>query len=85
MTASVEFSFLLGLITLSAAAAKEGLDHGSKMIEYYGVASPLIALIVAFVAAVISVRFMVSVLNRFGLALFGYYRIALAALCLTLW
>ena len=85
MTASVEFSFLLGLITLSAATAKEGLEHGSKIIDYYGVTSPLIALIVAFVAAIISVHFMVSLLNRFGLAPFGYYRIALAALCLTLW
>lgn len=85
MTAAVEFSFLLGLITLSAAAAKEGLEHGSKIIAYYGVISPLVALIVAFVSAVISVRFMVSMLNRFGLAPFGYYRIALAALCLTLW
>jgi len=85
MTASVEFSFLLGLITLSAATAKEGLEHGSKIIEYYGVTSPVCALIVAFVSAVISVHFMVSMLNRFGLAPFGYYRIALAALCLTLW
>ena len=85
MAASVEFSFLLGLITLSAATAKEGLDHGSKMIEYYGVTSPLVALTVAFIAAVISVHFMVSLLGRFGLAPFGYYRLLLAALCLTLW
>ncbi len=85
MAAAVEFSFLLGLITLSAATAKEGIDHGSKIIEIFGVTSPAVALIVAFVAAMLSVRFMVGLLNRFGLAPFGYYRILLAVLCLLLW
>ena len=85
MSAAVEFSFLLGLITLSAATAKEGLSHGSKIIEHYGIISPALALIVAFVSAVISVKFMVSILNRFGLSPFGYYRLLLAAFCLSLW
>ena len=82
MSAAVEFSFLLGLATLSAATGYEGLKHGGEMIRLYGVTTPLIALVVAFVAAVVSVRFMVSSLSRFGLAPFGYYRIALAIACL---
>lgn len=85
MSAAVEFSFLLGLITLSAATAKEGLSHGSKIIEHYGVISPTVALVVAFVSAVISVKFMISILSRFGLSPFGYYRLLLAAFCLTIW
>lgn len=85
MAAAVEFSFLLGLITLTAATVKEGAEHGSKIIAYYGVVSPSVALIVAFVSAVISVRFMVGMLGRYGLAPFGYYRLLLAALCVTLW
>lgn len=84
LNAAVEFSFLLGLVTLSAATAKEGLDHGKTIFEYYGIVSPLIALTVAFVFAVISVRFMVGLLSQFGLAPFAYYRLLLAALCLTL-
>lgn len=84
LSAAVEFSFLLGLVTLSAATAKEGLDHGKKIFEYYGVVSPLIALGVAFVFAVISVRFMVGLLSQFGLAPFAYYRLLLAALCIGL-
>lgn len=82
MSAAVEFSFLLGLATLSAATGYEGLKHGGEMIRQYGVTTPLIALVVAFAAAVVSVRFMVSSLSRFGLTPFGYYRIALAIVCL---
>ena len=85
MSASVEFSFLLGLLTLTAATAKEGLDHGAKIVEYYGVVSPIIALVVAFVSAVISVKFMVGLLGRYGLAPFGYYRLVLAGLCFAMW
>ena len=85
MSAAVEFSFLLGLVTLTAATAKEGLSHGSKIIAHYGVTAPALALFVAFVSAVISVKFMVNILNRFGLTPFGYYRLLLAGLCLLMW
>lgn len=81
---AVEFSFLLGLVTLSAATAWETLKGGRIMLEQYGVLSPLLALAAAFFAAAISVRFMVTSLGRFGLRPFGYYRIALGIVCL-LW
>lgn len=81
LTAAVEFSFLLGLVTLSAATAYEGLKHGSAMFEQYGVGMPMLALVVAFVAAALSIKFMIKFLGDFGLAPFGYYRIALAAIC----
>lgn len=84
MAAAVEFSFLLGLLTLSAATAYEGLKHGKEMIADYGMFMPSIALVTAFVAAVVSVRFMVGSLSRYGLRPFGYYRIILAIACL-LW
>lgn len=84
LSAAVEFSFLLGLVTLSAATVYEGAKHGSEMIAAYGFVSPLIALIAAFVSAVISVRFMVRMLQGYGLAPFGYYRILLGLACLIL-
>ena len=83
MMAAVEFSFLLGLITLTAATAYEGLKNGAQMISDYGAAMPLIALITAFFAAVVSVRFMVNALGKYGLAPFGYYRIILAVVCVV--
>ena len=83
MMAAVEFSFLLGLITLTAATAYEGLKHGSEMIASYGTTMPLLALLTAFCAAVVSVQFMVNALGKFGLAPFGYYRIILAVVCVV--
>lgn len=83
MMAAVEFSFLLGLITLTAATAYEGLKHGAQMISDYGTAMPLVALVTAFLAAIVSVRFMVTSLGKFGLAPFGYYRIILALVCVV--
>ena len=83
MMAAVEFSFLLGLITLTAATAYEGLKNGAEMIADYGAAMLLVALITAFFAAVVSVRFMVNALGKYGLAPFGYYRIALAVVCVV--
>ncbi len=82
LTAAVEFSFLLGLVTLSAATAFEGMQHGPAIVSHYGIVSPLIALVVAFLSAVVSVRFMVRILGSYGLAPFGYYRIAIAAACI---
>ena len=46
-------------------------------------AMPLVALITAFFAAVVSVRFMVNALGKYGLAPFGYYRIILAVACVV--
>lgn len=83
MMAAVEYSFLLGLVTLTAATGYEGIKSGSSMVADYGVFTPIVALVTAFVAAVVSVRFMVGALGRFGLMPFGFYRIALALVCLT--
>lgn len=77
MAAAVEFSFLLGLITLGAATAYEGLSSGDQLVATFGVAAPLAGLAVAFVSAVVSVRWMVGWLERRGLGIFGWYRVAI--------
>lgn len=76
--AAVEFSFLLGLLTLGAATALDLVKHGDKITENFGVVSPVIGFVAAFVAAVIAVRWMVSYLQRHSLAVFGWYRLAVA-------
>lgn len=80
LAAAVEFSFLLGLITLSAATAFSLLQDGSQLFEEFGFLNPIIGLVVAFFAAVVSIRFMVSWLQSKGFAIFGYYRIVIGVL-----
>jgi undecaprenyl-diphosphatase len=80
LEAAVEFSFLLGLLTLTAATAYETLGHGSEVIDTFGKTAPLIGIVVAGVSAFIAVKFMVAWLNKGGLALFGYYRIAIGVI-----
>jgi undecaprenyl-diphosphatase len=84
LPAAVEFSFLLGLLTLGAATAYDGLKHGKEMIDTYGVVHPLVGFLVAFVAALVAIRWMVTYLGRHGLEIFGWYRLAIAALALVL-
>lgn len=84
MAAAIEFSFLLGVLTLGAATAYSVVKDGSAMVDSFGVLTPLIGLVVAFFAAVVSVRWMVTYLQKHSLAIFGWYRIAAAAIALVL-
>jgi len=79
LPAAVEFSFLLGVVTLGAATGHDALKHGGDMLQLFDATAIALGLISAFVFAVISIRWMVSYLTRHDLSLFGYYRIALAA------
>ncbi len=78
VSAAVEYSFLLGLVTLGAATIYEGLKLGHLIVASFGWASPLIGLLFAGVSAFIAVRWMVGYLRTRSLAVFGWYRIAIA-------
>ena len=84
MSAAVEFSFLLGFVTLGAATAYEMLSSGKTMIDTFGIAVPLIGLVVAFAFAAVSIRWMVTYLSRHDLSIFGWYRIGVALIVLAL-
>ncbi|MBN1831291.1 MAG: undecaprenyl-diphosphate phosphatase [Deltaproteobacteria bacterium] len=77
MPAAVEYSFLLGMVTLGAATVYDAIAHGEVMLQTFDVPSLAIGLVFAFVSAIISVKWMVTYLERHGLALFGYYRVGL--------
>jgi undecaprenyl-diphosphatase len=86
LPAAVEFSFLLGVVTLLAATAFKVKDAGPAMAEAYDWSAMLAGSLAAWAAAVVAVRWMVAYLKRSGMDLFGYYRIALAIIVgLALW
>jgi undecaprenyl-diphosphatase len=77
--AAVEFSFLLGLVTLGAATIFEGIDKGREIVNAFGWLNPVIGMAVAAVTAFIAVRWMVSYLSRRSPVIFGWYRIVVGA------
>ncbi len=91
--AAAEFSFLLGMPTLLAASGYsllKNLKHaketgGPNLFDAIGVAPCIIGMLVAAISAAIAVKWLVGFLNRHGLAPFGYYRLALAAILAGLW
>ena len=84
LPAAVEFSFLLGFVTLGAATGLEGARQGGDIVARFGVVAPAVGFIVAFGAAVVSVRWMVSYLRHGSLGVFGVYRLAVAAAALVI-
>lgn len=77
---AVELSFILGLMTLGAATIYEGIGEGTNIVDTFGIVSPVVGLLAAWVSAIVAVRWMVEYLNRNGMAIFGWYRIGIAAL-----
>lgn len=80
MSAAVEFSFLLGLVTLGAATIYEALRSGSLIIDAFGVTAPVVGFVAAFVSAAIAVKWMVTYLQTRSLDVFGWYRIGIGVL-----
>ncbi len=84
IAASLEFAFLLGLITLGAATLYETLDKGSVIVDEFGLAAPIVGFVAAFLSAAAAVVWMVDYVQRHGLKIFGWYRIAVAAIVAVL-
>ncbi len=78
--ASVEFSFLLAVPTVAAATARilydEWRDHGTLPVEHAHLL--LIGLVTSFVAAALTIKFLLHFIRTHTFEGFGYYRIALA-------
>jgi len=84
MQAAVEFSFLLGFVTLSAATALELVQNGGTLVDKFGIMAPAVGIVVAGITAFFSVKFMIDWLNRRGLGVFGWYRIGVGVIACIL-
>ena len=81
---SAKFSFLLGLITLSAASVYKIYTDGNAMLEALSPSPLLLGLVVAFFSSIIAVRWLVEFLTKYGLIPFAVYRIILAVILITM-
>ena len=84
--AAAEFSFFLAVPTMLAASAKSTLDVYQDHPEVFiadNLMDLLIGGLVAFVVALISVKFFIQFVQKRGFSLFGWYRIALGLSMLT--
>ena len=86
MLAAVEFSFLLGLVTLSAASAYKGIKFikQPELLQNYSVPVMLLGIFAAWLSATLAVKWLVNFLQKRGIPPFGYYRIALAVVVAAL-
>lgn len=82
VAAAVEFSFLLGLITLGAATAHDAMKYGASMVSEIGWGPMIAGTLMAWASAVVAVKWMVGYLNKHSLSLFGWYRLAAAVVML---
>jgi undecaprenyl-diphosphatase len=80
---AAEFSFLVAVPIMSAAVAYD-LYKGLHLLQQEHILPFAVGFLVALVSALIGVKGFVSLLGRFDLAVFGYYRIMLGILVLAL-
>lgn len=81
---SAEFSFLLGLVTLTAATVYKSYASGAAMIQVFGWSHVLLGCAIAALTAALAVRFLVNWLSRHGMTVFAWYRLAFAAVLAAL-
>jgi undecaprenyl-diphosphatase len=80
LAAAVEFSFLLGVVTLGAATAYEAYKDGATMVRELGAVPIAVGFVTAWLSAVLAVRWMVGYLKSHGLELFAAWRLIAALL-----
>lgn len=77
-TRAAEFSFLLGLPTLTGAAFLKTYKSGALTLAAFGPGPLAWGCVVAAISAGVAVAWLVRFLTRHGLAVFAWYRVVLA-------
>lgn len=81
---AAEFSFFLAVPTMFAASAYK-LTENYKTITSDKLDILILGNIVAFVVAMLAIKFFISFLTKYGFKLFGWYRIVVGMAILILW
>lgn len=85
---AAEFSFFLAVPTMAAATGykllKAWKDHPDMLTDSHNLMILGIGNVVAFVVALLAIRFFIGFVQQFGFRLFGWYRIIAGAILLVL-
>lgn len=81
---AVEFSFFLAIPTMVAASGYSLLKHGLN-INFEQAMVLLVGFAVAFITALLAVKFLLNYIQKKDFKLFGYYRLVLGAVVLLWW
>lgn len=81
--AAAEFSFFLAVPTMFAATVKSLWDE-KEMLAQADLKPMIVGNVVAFIVAIIAIRFFIAILTRYGFKAFGYYRIVVGTVLLIL-
>jgi undecaprenyl-diphosphatase len=84
---AAEFSFLLAAPTMFAATAKELYDFYKEQHAFTAdqTQALIVGNVVAFVVAMLAIRFFIQFLSKNGLKIFGWYRIVIGLVILILY
>ena len=81
---AAEYSFLASLPIMIAVAAKNFIKQSDRTYFIEHSETLIIGNIVAFIAGVLAIGFLMSYLKRHGLAIFGWYRVVLGVVLIIL-
>ena len=81
--AAAEYSFMVSIPIMVGLIGKLLLKPSDRQYMAANLDVIIVANIAAFVAAMLAIHFLLRYLSKHGLALFGWYRIALAAVVVT--
>lgn len=87
--AAAEFSFFLAVPTMFGAACLEGYEliqqsNSNQLVEGNHLAILLLGCAVAFVVAILAIKFFINFVSKYGFQAFGWYRIIVGAVILAL-
>lgn len=83
---AAEFSFFLAVPTMCAATGKDLLDSDSLELlkNSHNLTLLIVGCIVAFIVALLSIKYFIEYLKKFGFKAFGWYRIIIGGIFMIL-
>jgi undecaprenyl-diphosphatase len=82
---AAEYSFLAGIPIIFGATLKVVLDPDTQQVIQNDLGNVIVGVLVAFGVGLAVLNFLIGYVGRRGLALFGWYRLALASILFIIW